>query len=152
MGKSNDISGDLPVDAFFGIVNAEVFIWDAAQDALRESGVQVGVGRLIPLMSLAARPMRLQELSSCTRAKQSAASRLVERMVKDGLVMKERDGDDGRAVLLRITDEGRRVEEAGRAVFADCLRDLFAALDEDEMRTLCSLLMRLELPKAEAVS
>lgn len=145
MSKSENNLESLPAEAFFSIVNSEVFVWDALQEALQASGSPVGVGRFIPLYFLARSPMRLQDLARLAHAKESAMSRLVERMVKDGLVSKERDGGDRRAVLLQVTDEGRRVEKAGRAAFQQCLRELFGGLDEDELRTLCSLLARLQL-------
>lgn len=144
MGKTDNNYDNLAAEAFFAIVNSEVFVWDAFEEALQASGSPVGVGRFIPLHFLARSPMRLQDLARLAHAKESAMSRLVERMVKDGLVSKERDGDDRRAVLLQITDEGRRVEEAGRLAFQQCLCELFGGLGEGELSTLCSLLARLQ--------
>lgn len=138
------------VKAFFAIVEGEVLVWDAVQDALQDAGVPVGVARLIPLMYLTDSPMRLQKLTERTCAKESAMSRLVERMVEDGLIAKRRDKSDGRAVMLVITPEGRRVEAAGRAVFTKRLRELFDDLDEDELRALRSLIARVGAPR-EAV-
>lgn len=152
MDMATDISQDVWERSFFAIVAGEVRVWDAVQDALQDAGLPVSVARLVPLLALTRSPMRLQELAACTHAKESAASRLVERMVKDGLVTKGRDASDGRAVVLRITDKGRRVAEQGRAVFARTMASVCGNLSEREVETLCSLLARIASPQADVPS
>lgn len=152
VSTSRKIPGNLREEAFFLIVNSEVAVWDALQGALQNADSSVGAGRFIPLHFLASGPMRLQELAQCTHAKESALSRLVERMVKDGLISKERENGDRRAVVLQITDKGRRVELAGRKVFSECLDKLFGTWDENELGTLCTLLARLEFSEIRADS
>lgn len=130
--------------AYFAVVNSEIYLWNAFEKALKDAGQTLTVGRFIPLMFLADSTMRLQELAEVTHTKESATSRLVERMVKDGLIVKERDGADGRAVQLRITPKGREALREAQRVFELCLKQLFGDLAPAELETLCSLLARLE--------
>lgn len=143
MNKETTSREVLSKEAFFSIVNGEIFIWDAFQEALQAESMPVGVGRFIPLHFLVDGPLRLQELTERTHAKESATSRLVERMVKDGLIEKRRDGSDGRAVLLCITEEGQHVEARGRAAFAQCLAGLFDGFSDSELEMLVSLIARI---------
>lgn len=150
MTKLNDKKHDSLEEAFFTVVNSEILVWEALETALRENGVPITAGRLIPLHYLVGGPLRLQELTERIHAKPSAASRLIERMVSDGLVEKRPDERDGRAVLLHATEEGRRVEEAGCKVFEQCAEELFADFDEDDLHDLLMLLGRIEPPCRKA--
>ncbi|SES32229.1 DNA-binding transcriptional regulator, MarR family [Actinokineospora terrae] len=87
---------------------------------------------------------RLGQLACGLAVDPSVVSRQVVGLVRDGLVKRRPDPEDGRAGLLSLTDEGvdwlrgHRDKEAQR---------LLAALDrwsEDDAATLLSLLRRLE--------
>jgi DNA-binding MarR family transcriptional regulator len=54
---------------------------------------------------------RMGELSDTTSIEVSTLTRLVDTMEKKGLVARRRDGDDARAVVLRVTSGGRRLTE-----------------------------------------
>ena len=71
---------------------------------------------------------------------QSCVTLIADRLQRKGLVQRERDPDDGRRVLLRITPAGRRLlDEAAVKVRAD-LRVFFAPLSADDATTLAGLL------------
>ena len=73
------------------------------------------------------------------RAAPAGADGLQER----GLIQRTPDPGDRRAVILRLTDEGRRVRgEIGAARAADS-EDLFARLSADDRSTLARLLRTL---------
>ena len=52
---------------------------------------------------------RMGDLSTTTSIEVSTLTRLVDNMEKDGLVVRRRDADDTRAVLLHVTAAGRRL-------------------------------------------
>ena len=58
-----------------------------------------------------AQPMRLCEVQSGVLLSQPALSRMVDRLVTRGLVERETDPADGRAVLVRLSDEGPSFED-----------------------------------------
>ena len=71
---------------------------------------------------------RLGELAAVSRLSKQAMSGLVKLCEQDGLVVRERDGDDGRAFRLSLSARGRRFQ-----VVAD---DVLHDLDEELVRSL----------------
>ncbi|MBM4686547.1 winged helix DNA-binding protein, partial [Rhodococcus hoagii] len=73
----------------------------------------------------------------------AATTKHADRLVKLGLVARERFERDGRVVLLRVTDAGRAMvdEEFPRRVERD--RQLLQGLDDDERALLAGLLRRI---------
>ena len=59
------------------------------------------------LFNLRHRPMRSRELAELLVTDPSTTSRHVAQLVAEGLVTRVADPDDGRAVLLVLTDDGR---------------------------------------------
>lgn len=60
-------------------------------------------------LSKCSRPQRLADLSSHVLLSQPGLSRLVDRLVARGLVSRQADVQDHRALALRLTDEGERI-------------------------------------------
>jgi DNA-binding MarR family transcriptional regulator len=73
-------------------------------------------------------PTRIGELARVEQVEPPTMTRLVDGLVRDGLVVREADPDDARAVVVRPTPAGRRTLERGRArrleALAASLRDL----------------------------
>ena len=72
--------------------------------------------------------LRLGELAAVSRLSKQAMTGLVRQCEQDGLVVRERDPDDGRAFRVSLSARGRRFE----AVAEDVLREL----DEQLVRSL----------------
>lgn len=88
-------------------------------------------------------PMRLCDLQSGVLLSQPALSRMVDRLVQRGLLERETDPDDGRAVLVSLSAEGRRVQrEVGRSHGRD-VGYAMRALTPDEQRELQRLTEKL---------
>lgn len=73
----------------------------------------------------------------------AAASRQVERLVSDGLVRRQVDAHDARAVNLVITDEGRHVYEAVTEYRVDFTGNALRSWDERELADLAATIRRL---------
>lgn len=58
--------------------------------------------------------LRVQELAGAAHLSQSALSRLIGRLEKDGLVMRAMCPEDRRGVTVCLTDKGRACHEAAR--------------------------------------
>ncbi|MFF9201018.1 MarR family winged helix-turn-helix transcriptional regulator [Streptomyces sp. NPDC014986] len=82
-------------------------------------------------------PKRLTELVRTEQISQPGLTQLVTRLERDGLVERRRDPADGRAVLVHITDDGRRIRQARR---------------EDRGRHLLPLIARLTPAERQAVA
>lgn len=68
----------------------------------------------------------------------------VDRLEKQGLVVRERDPEDRRVVYARLTDEGLRVIDAAAEAHFDNESRMLANLSPDKRKQLARLLLELE--------
>lgn len=88
--------------------------------------------------------LRLNELNDNVLLSQSSLSRLVERLEKRGLVERMPAPQDGRGVLLKLTDAGRDLQkQIGREHVRDISALLTPALTPSEQRELLRLTEKL---------
>ena len=88
--------------------------------------------------------LRLNELNDNVLLSQSSLSRLVERLEKRGLVARMTAPQDGRGVLLKLTDEGRELQkEIGREHVRDISALVGPALTPAEQKELMRLTEKL---------
>ncbi|MFY9635624.1 MAG: MarR family winged helix-turn-helix transcriptional regulator [Cellulosimicrobium cellulans] len=88
--------------------------------------------------------LRLNELNDHVLLSQSSLSRLVERLEKRGLVVRQPAPDDGRGVLLKLTDEGAALQkEIGREHVRDISSLVGPALTAAEQKELRRLTEKL---------
>ncbi|EGJ78928.1 MULTISPECIES: MarR family winged helix-turn-helix transcriptional regulator [unclassified Streptomyces] len=81
-------------------------------------------------------PTRLTVLASDGGVSQPSMTQLVQRLEKQGLVRRVRCPDDGRAVLVSVTDAGRDVVRERREARAERLHQLLDTLSAEERLTL----------------
>ena len=88
--------------------------------------------------------LRLNELNDNVLLSQSSLSRLVERLEKRGLVERMPAPQDGRGVLLKLTDAGRELQkQIGREHVRDISALIPPALTASEQRELLRLTEKL---------
>jgi MarR family transcriptional regulator, negative regulator of the multidrug operon emrRAB len=118
----------------------------AAADRLRGAvEADLGHGGAAPavLVHLRAHPGEsIEALRRVLAISQPATVRAVDRLAQDGLV-ERRPGPDRRTLALFLTGRGQRAARRVLAQRAASLRDLLAALDEDEQARLLPLLEKL---------
>ncbi|MEV5323204.1 MarR family winged helix-turn-helix transcriptional regulator [Nonomuraea fastidiosa] len=85
-------------------------------------------------------PMRLTDLTATEQLKQPALTSLVAKLEREGLVSRRPDPRDGRAVLLSLTPEGRRIVDSRRADRVARLRRLVDHLDGDDRAALADVM------------
>ncbi|MEU1788235.1 MarR family transcriptional regulator [Streptomyces sparsogenes] len=83
-------------------------------------------------------PTRLTSLAADEGVSQPAMTQLVQRLVKQGLMARVADPGDGRAVLVSITDAGRRLLAERRRDRVARLSDLLAALPPEDQAALAA--------------
>jgi DNA-binding MarR family transcriptional regulator len=81
-------------------------------------------------------PTTLGQLARAEQVSAPTMSRLVSGLERDGLVAREAHERDGRSMVLRPTDEGRRILVAGRERRIGELAGLFDGLSGAEVATL----------------
>jgi len=85
-------------------------------------------------------PVRPSVLAEVLYLDLSTVSRQLAALETSGWVARERDPDDRRAFLVRITDQGRRVLDANLAARRALLKDLLTDWSEDERLEFARLL------------
>lgn len=112
------------------------FLLGTGDDALEQ-------GQMDTLDMLASRPAwRMSELAEALRVDPSTATRAVQRLVNSGLAARRPSDDDGRVVLVAITDAGsaRHADVAARR--GRLMKHLLEAFAPHERPMLADLLER----------
>jgi DNA-binding MarR family transcriptional regulator len=98
----------------------------------------------ISVLTIAERfgPLGVKEIAERLGVEQSTASRQIRPLEAAGLLARDPDPTDGRAVRLRITDAGRRARERVRQVWLADIAYVLRDWDEDDRVMLGDLLAR----------
>ncbi|GFM20785.1 MULTISPECIES: MarR family winged helix-turn-helix transcriptional regulator [Mycobacteriaceae] len=81
-------------------------------------------------------PMRVTALAEAEGASQSGMTQLVQRMERQGLLERCGDPDDGRACLVQVGEEGRRLWDARSGIRKQRISGLLAGLSDDDQVSL----------------
>jgi DNA-binding MarR family transcriptional regulator len=88
--------------------------------------------------------LRMSDLADTVLLSPSGVSRLVDRLVADGLIERRPCDDDGRAVHAAITERGRALLADAEATYTAALRRLFTDhYTAEEYAVLGGLLLRV---------
>lgn len=100
-----------------------------------------GQGRILKLILASGGEMTQGELQEKLGTRPGSVSEIVSKLVNRGMLTRDKDEDDKRKVVLRLTEQGR--EKAEHCHGEDKSKDAFAALSDQEKETLKSLLKKL---------
>lgn len=134
------------------LIRLEIVLWDKVDARLKqEHAVSLAffegmhfIGQGEGFHSGREGGLRVGDLARAMRITQGATSKLIERMVRAGLIRREADSDDRRASRLGLTDAGRRtLAEASATYEAELGALLDAALSAEEQQGLHDLVRRL---------
>jgi MarR family transcriptional regulator, lower aerobic nicotinate degradation pathway regulator len=127
-----------PVD---GVAQFSFLIYRVLERRAAERDLSIIQTRLLGV--LRDRRPTINELANLLALDKSSVSGLVERAERRGLVTRTPSPDDGRAVLVGLTGDGRSlIAEAASAFGADVLA-LLSGLSPSDRRSLSRLLSRL---------
>ncbi|ONI77192.1 MarR family transcriptional regulator [Actinosynnema sp. ALI-1.44] len=99
---------------------------------------------LAELASAPDRSLRMAELAEAVLLSRSGVTRLVDRLERAGLVVRERVDGDGRGVVARLTQAGaNKLGTASRTHLAGVVKHFVELLDEQELQTLRVLTRRV---------
>jgi DNA-binding MarR family transcriptional regulator len=103
---------------------------------------------LITLESAPGRRRRMAELADSVLLSRSGMTRLVDRLVDNGLIERDLCTDDGRGCFAVLTDKGAEVLANARPTHLDGVRERFLVhFSEDELQVLAGMWERV-LPGA----
>jgi DNA-binding MarR family transcriptional regulator len=133
-GTAGELLTPLELAAWRGMLSAHAAVVRRLDADLRERhGISLTAYEVLMLVGDAPRRrMRVSELSGATLLSVSGASRLVDRLVREGLVTKEPCEDDGRGAEVALTPMGRGRLRAARASHLAGVRSEFLGRYSDE--------------------
>lgn len=106
------------------------------------SGSQRGVLRALVNRG----PCQVSEVANHLCVTLSAATGLVDRLVKAKLVTRDRDQKDRRVVWVKVTPDGVAALEGAEERRRVALGKIMANLSNDDLSTLCDILERIDNP------
>lgn len=137
---------------FTALIHTEMGAWNAVESALSEAENALTLGRSLVLRTVRDTPAcRIQEVAASQGITLGAASRLVDRLHRDGLLHRTPCEHDRRATILTVTEQGlAHLEEACMIVEKEQER-LFAPLSTAQREELTrSLALIAEAAKERA--
>jgi DNA-binding MarR family transcriptional regulator len=84
--------------------------------------------------------LSLSELSERIRAQNSTVTGIIDRMEREGLVVRERSKEDRRVVFIRLTTKGKKLAEEVKVEPWEIFRGALESLTASEVRDLVKIL------------
>ena len=132
---------------FEALLHAEVALWNRLEKDLWRTANSATLARYLVLKQIDASATdggpRVQDIARRQRTTVGAASRLVDRLVGDGLVVRTPCPKDRRSSHLSLTDKGRVRMESAAVTFEDTLRTVLANFRPEELIVLTQNLTRV---------
>ncbi|NLV81250.1 MAG: MarR family transcriptional regulator [Rhodococcus sp.] len=132
-----------PIDLIGRITRISSLALARVEHQLEPSGIGRTELEVLSALARSDRPLRASEVTSVTGISGASTTKHTERLVKMGLVARERLERDGRVVLLSLTDAGRELVEREVPVRIAGERRLLDGLDDHELDVLTDLLRRI---------
>jgi DNA-binding MarR family transcriptional regulator len=100
---------------------------------------------LVRLVEASGHRLRMSELADRVMLSPSGLTRLVDRLVGEGLVRREHAEQDGRGFYAVLTDQGyKRLREASGTHLRSIREYVMSRYTDEELRTLAGYLSRLD--------
>jgi DNA-binding MarR family transcriptional regulator len=137
---------ELELDAWRGLLRAHArLVRELDLELESEHGLSLSAYEVLLLLHEAPeRRLRMSELASSALLSLSGMTRLVDRLVRAGLVERERCAEDGRVLYARPTRAGSALFSAARATHLGGIRERFLdRFSEPELVRLAGYWQRL---------
>lgn len=139
------VSPDLKSDVD-QILEALIYLYTESRRVTKElarradlTGPQLTVVKLLESVG----DMSLSELSEKIRAQNSTVTGIIDRMVREDLVVRERSKEDRRVVFIRLTPKGQGLARALPVEPMETFTSALQTLSAQEMRELLRIMTKL---------
>jgi DNA-binding MarR family transcriptional regulator len=112
------------------------------REEMAEMGLTTPKARALAVLTVVEGPL-IRELSVYAVTEQSTLSRALDQMQTDGLIRRETDSADSRAVRVYITEAGRAVFDELWPHMAEAQARMFKGIPEDERRAFVATLQKM---------
>src|ERR1700758_2106117 len=134
----------MPLDALAAALTADLErIFGMFRSLSRANGLSMTAAATLASVERLG-PQRLTVLAAREGVTQPAMTQLISRLEESGLVRRETSPEDGRVVLVVITDEGRSVLAHRRAVRSEAMAAIITQLDPEHRAALAIALPALD--------
>jgi DNA-binding MarR family transcriptional regulator len=130
-----------------GIVETLIYLYAESRritkHAARELGLtgpQLSVMKLLETMG----DLSLSNLSERIRAQNSTVTGIIDRMEREGLVVRERSTSDRRVVYIKLTPKGAALAKTIEVEPMEIFRTVLQALSKEDTRDLLRILGKLQ--------
>jgi DNA-binding MarR family transcriptional regulator len=138
---SNDVKAE--VDQ---ILEAIIYLYTESRRLTKElarraelTGPQLTVVKLLETVG----DLSLSDLSERIRAQNSTVTGIIDRMEREGLVVRARSMEDKRVVFIRLTEKGERIAREIPIEPMEIFRSALAGLSVSDVRDLLRILTKL---------
>ncbi len=145
-GTGGDLLTGLELGAWRGMLRAHAEVTRRLDEELRvRHGLSLGAYEVLMLVGTAPRRrLRISELSQGTLLSVSGMSRMIDRLARDGLVVREACADDRRGAEVALTTAGRARLRAARATHLGGVRaEFLERFSDDELAEMARLWERI---------
>jgi len=140
----------MPLEELLPLWN-RMFWWSGVRPMIRRMvESDLTMAESVVLRSLHRGPLTVAEAASCLMLSHSAASRAVDRLVRDGFIAREENPEDRRQKLLTLAPKGAALVSEIEGIAVEGLRRLTAVLSPEERETMRTLLARMLTHRAGA--
>ena len=129
------------------IVETVVYLYTESRRLTKDIAREVGLtGPQLTVIKLLETfgDLSLSSLSERIRAQNSTVTGIIDRMEREGLVVRERSTADRRVVLIKLTDKGHELAASIEVEPMEMFRGALAALSAEEVAHLVSILGKLQ--------
>lgn len=111
------------------------FFHNLANEASRGADFSLAQYRVLMLVKHRG-AMSINDLQRQLNTAQSTASEMVERLVQQNLLLREKDPNDRRITLFKLSQKAAKILDRRKHVMDDCYRNVLEPLSPDEQREL----------------
>jgi DNA-binding MarR family transcriptional regulator len=131
--------------AWMALVRTHTRLWDRVEAQMRrDHGLTMPRYDLLAHLDMAGGRLGLSDLAASIALSQSGLSKLLDRMELSGLVQRDADPRDARAVFAAITPQGRSLVKEARHSHHEFVRQIFGdALDDSDLADLTRIMSRI---------
>jgi DNA-binding MarR family transcriptional regulator len=144
-----EMSGSLPNDVkaeVDQVLEAVIYLYTESRRITKElarraelTGPQLTVVKMLETVG----ELSLSDLSDRIRAQNSTVTGIIDRMEREGLVLRSRSTEDKRVVRIRLTEKGERIAREIPVEPMEIFRSALSSLSAGETRDLLRILTKL---------